>query len=582
MAIDLDYLKSRFDRMLSNASNFRTLQQYIADYFRVSQRNITNVPALGQSQTTQLFSSEPIFALNTLSSFLHASLMPRNAKWAEFEFAEEQINDNDEAADWMSQASKATMRAIQLGNFYPESHKWMHDYVGFGNSPFRTDEGPMPPEGGFGGLLHRCLAPAEYVIAEDAWGRVDTIFRKFTMDARQMVQKATKKENKWDLSSLPSIVIQANKVEPEKVFNILNAIYPRADTEKAPGRQSLPWANVYCMVDEAKITLCDDGEEEFPFAVPRMEQTAGEVWGRGPCYTALPDAKELNRRVELRTQIATKDYLPPLIGKISALVDGKVNNYPSGLTEVDSAYMQIPLQDIVGPLNRGEDYSRMELGEGELIKSIWRIFMVDQILALTTVDNPNETATKTYIRWQIAHQLLGPSGDDFERELGQCLRRSFNILYRANQLPPFPMSLSANPNDPDAKPASLNIRYESPFARSQRSGDIEAAQRWMAWIYGEQGKGGLIEIYPEARFYPDVPKVIKEGAKILGVPAEWIRNQDQIDADVEQSKQQEADDKQKAEMMALAQGIGQAGPGVKALTEAATSAQGVTGGQPAQ
>jgi hypothetical protein len=207
----------------------------------------------------------------------------------------------------------------------------------------------------------------------------------------------------------------------------------------------------------------------------------------------------------------------------------------------------------------------MELGEKELIQSIWRIFMVDQILALGATDNPQETATKTYIRWQIAHQLLGPAADDFERELGNGLTRGFNIMLKAGAFPEMPPILQSEPTSGASRQASLNIRYESPFARAQRAGDIEATQRWINWIFGVEGQGGIVTVYPEARFYPDFGKIVKESAEIIGVPSEWVRNDTVVKDDIAAAKEQEAAQQQMAEVAGMAEAAGKAAPALKAL-----------------
>ena len=61
----------------------------------------------------------------------------------------------------------------------------------------------------------------KYYIAEDDKGRIDTVYRKFNLSARALVQKFGNKVSQ-------DIKVMAEK-DPYQEVDILHAVYPRAD-----------------------------------------------------------------------------------------------------------------------------------------------------------------------------------------------------------------------------------------------------------------------------------------------------------------------------------------------------------------
>ena len=99
-----------------------------------------------------------------------------------------------------------------------------------------------------------------------------------------------------------------------------------------------------------------------------------------------------------------------------------------------------------------------QLLDGRLETKVQRVFYWDQ-LQLDTSRNP--TATEIEKRWELMRRVLGPTLGRLEVEmLNPLINRVFAIMFRAGAFPPPP---------PDLADEDIDVEYEGPLARSQRT-----------------------------------------------------------------------------------------------------------------
>jgi hypothetical protein len=101
--------------------------------------------------------------------------------------------------------------------------------------------------------------------------------------------------------------------EFDKEVELLHCVYPRDDVDKGKKAATmLPVASVY--IDEKeKHVLAEGGFDEMPYMVSRWSKTVGEVFGRSPAMTALPDIKMLQEIMKTTIKAAQKIVDPPLL-----------------------------------------------------------------------------------------------------------------------------------------------------------------------------------------------------------------------------------------------------------------------------
>ncbi len=574
MPVDIKWLNDRYDQLYSSASNFRNLWRQVQNYFRVNADNIdsNSPPNPGQAATNYIFDSTPIDSLDKLTSFIWSNIAPQSAKWFIPTFGEEELQQNDALVDWIEKKGDQMLKQFRIDNFYAVLHQAIKDTASHGTGCVFIDEKPIKSQG-FQGFDFKCIPCGTYVIAENFSGEVDTLMRKFPLTVKALMEFARAGKYGFKQARLPRQITQDATDNPDKILTVLHAAYPRTDSQQGmKGPLGYPWASVYAWEQNV---LAEGGYQEFPYAVARFSVDPGDTWGRGLSFTALPDTIELNAQAQMRKKMIAKFYAPPTIGRDDAVVDGDVQNFAGGHTRISRTHMG-PLSEAFSVLQTGEDISKMLLCEERLIASIQRIFFMDQIAALGATNNPQETATRTYIRWQLCHQMLGPAAGNMEIGLLQpIIHRAFNIMYRAGAFGEIPENLlpeeQVRKQGRQAKQASMSIRFDSPFARAQRAGDVEAFSRWIGRF------AGMAQVYPEVLALPDIQTAMRDSAQIEGVPGSWVKDKDVVDKELANKKAQEQEDN----MMGQAGGIAQAGGKIAPLLKAVPQlAQMMGGGQP--
>ena len=188
----------------------------------------------------------------------------------------------------------------------------------------------------------------------------------------------------------------------------------------------------------------------------------------------------------------------------------------------------------------------------ELKRGIRSMFMADQ---LVMPEKPNKTAQEVIELRDQFQRMLGPTVSRFESEvLMPLVVRTFAIGYRTGLFPPPPEILHGL--------TDIDVEFVGSLAKAQKLSDVTAITQW----FGMLGQA--------AQFSPDVIDLVnfEEALRILGdrlaVPGAALRSDEEIMQTRTMKAQQAEEQKQTNELMQAAEGIGKAGPGIKALQEA--------------
>jgi hypothetical protein len=210
------------------------------------------------------------------------------------------------------------------------------------------------------------------------------------------------------------------------------------------------------------------------------------------------------------------------------------------------------------------DVSQIE--EGKLRESIQRIFFTDQLQLQQ--NGPQMTATEVQIRFELMQRLLGPTfGRMMAELLTPLVRRVFGILWRANMLPPLPPILER------MGLANIEIEFEGPLSRAQRSQDVLAVERWF------QINTPLIATDPTVMDVLNRDNIAKDSAQVIGMRPSWLRSPEEI----AETRKQRSEDAQAEKMAQTAQTVGdlasKTAPMVKTVAENPDALDSLLGGQ---
>ena len=526
-------LLSRFDRLKSQRQNWETHWQEVADYMMPRKADVTKQRARGDKRTEMIFDSSPLQAVELLAASLHGMLTNPSTPWFTLKFKNEDINTNEEAKLWLEGATESMYTAFNSSNFQQEIFELYHDLITFGTSCMYIQEDDKDV------LKFSTRHVKEIYIAEDDKGRIDTVYRKFNLSARAVVQ-AFSFDNK-----ISSDVLTLSQKDPYQDVELLHAVYPRADfNPNLKDKENMPFESVYIEMKTGN-ELSVSGFQEFPFVVPRYLKASHEIYGRSPAMTALPDVKMLNEMSKTTIKAAQKQVDPPLLVPDDGFLL-PVRTVPGGLN-----FYRSGTRDRIEPLNIGANNPLGLNMEQQRRDSIREVFYVNQ---LQLQQGPQMTATEVIQRNEEKMRLLGPVLGRLQSELLKPLiDRTFNILLRREQFTPAPEFLS----DQD-----IEIEYVSPLAKAQKSSELSSITRAIEIL------GSLANVAPVFD-YINFDALVKHVANIVGVPQKILKPQTQVNAEREEQAAQAEQQQQMAQMQQVAQAGGDIAPLAKALPEEA-------------
>ena len=363
-------------------------------------------------------------------------------------------------------------------------------------------------------LVFRSFPLSDCFVQENHDGIVDTVFRRSMMTARQL-------EQKFGPNSIPSAITKERDMD--KDWEVVHAVYPREDRDSSKtDKMNMPFKSCWFSVEHKHIFL-ESGYNEFPYHVPRWSKLAGEIYGRSPAMTCLPDIKMINQMSKVTIKAAQKAVDPPLMVPDDGFML-PLKPAPSSLMFYQQGTDPIIPLEPRGRIDLGLEM--MEQRRGHIIKS----FFVDWILQQK--NNVEMTATEVMDRREEKLRMMAPMIGRIESELlSVMIRRSFSILMRQELLPPPPDVMSG---------MVLEISYSSPASQAQAGVKAVSIQRYL------QDLIPLAEMAPEIMDSFNTDEFAKVMADIRDVSRRILRSPDEI-AQLREGRQQQEQQAQMAE-----------------------------------
>ena len=528
-------LDKRYQSLLSQRSNWEKHWQELADYMLPRKADITKQRTQGDKRTELIYDSTALHSVELLASSLHGMLTSPSTPWFSLQYRDSGLQSNDEANEWLETCSSQMYKALQRSNFQQEIHELYYDLVVFGTASIFIEYEDKDDT-----LRFSARHIAEICISEDMTDKVDTVFRKFKMTARQIIQRFGK-------DNAPERVKKDSENDPYVEHTIIHVVHPRSEA-KGKFAKDKPFASIYYHLD-SKVLLSESGFDSMPFCVPRMNKDSVSIWGRSPAMNALPDTKMLNKMSEGTIRAAQKQIDPPLMVPDDGFIlpvrttPGALNFYRTGT------------RDRLEPLQVGANNPLGLNMEEQRRQAIREAFYVDQLI--TPQSGPRMTATQTLQLAEERMRILGPVLGRLQAELLQPLiSRTFELLLRNRQLPEAPEMLQGQ---------NIDIEYVSPLAKAQKLTDLQSTMRGLE-VMMQMG-----EMIPVAD-YIDTDGLIKYIAEVTGMPAKVLRSEDEIAELKEQKEAQMAQQAQQQEQMVEGQNMQQAAPMMKVLQQAEQAA----------
>ena len=432
--------------------------------------------------TEQLFDGTAADASEQLAASLLAELMPPWSQWFGLRPGPDVgAASYGQVAEQLDRVAERLQGHFDRSNFAVEMHQCLLDLVTIGTATLLFAEAPVGTTSAF---EFHAVSPAEVFLSGDHNGRIQQQFRRSSMTLNAI-------RRCFPVARIPDELVRSGTEDPDRCFAVVEAIFADRPAFK------------YQAFLEAKETpgslvpLADGQFDQSPLISFRWLKAAGEIYGRSPVMTALPDIRTANKVVEL----VLKNASIAVAGMWLADDDGVLN--PANIklgpgTIIPKAAGSAGLT----PLQAPGRFDVSELVLGDLRGRIRHTMLVDRLGPVTDV---RMTATEVLERSTEMARLLGAVFGRLQAELvTPLISRALSVLRRRGEI-----------GDIVIDGRTVEIEFKSPLARAQAREDVGNA---LMWLDAVQKLGG------EARDVADQKAAAIWLARALGVPSELIRH----------------------------------------------------------
>ena len=486
-----------------------------------------------------LWDDAGILARRTLSAGLMAGLTSPARPWFSLTLQDEDMARLGNVKLWLHFVYERMVNVFAQSNFYDQVHLLYDELDTFGTGVLILEEDNENT------IRCRTLTVGEYCLDTNSSGRVDTMYRRVRMTARQILDA-------WPETCPERIRKMAENDNPEWL-EVLHVVEPRKVglTGRKDGA-ARPFRSVYLMLDgRPDEVLEDSGYYEFPALCPRWNTTASDIYGSSPAMDALGDCLTLQSLARDGLLALEKEIKPPLLALSSAgltrlsLDPGKVN-YVNAMSQGGSLPVVSPLLQVRANLAALEQY------KAQIKDQIRRMFFNDLFLLMAGTDK-RMTATEVAERSAEKMIQLGPVLDRLRSELFQPLiERVFGIMWRRGDIPEPPPEMMETG-------AGLSIEFISILAQAQKQAGLAGINNTVMFA------GQAAQFNPEILDKINFDEALDEVAEMNGTPPNLLRS----DEEVAQIRQQRAEQmKQQQQMAQMTQVAGLVREGAGAAKDA--------------
>lgn len=468
------------------------------------------------------YSSLPCNYLNILVNGLVGYSISPNIVWFKLTTASPKMLQAYGVRKWLEDVEDIMLAKFNASNLYQAAAKMVWDAAVIGHGVLQIGEDIKA-----GRLRFTKLPANEAYLDINEYNEVDTVFRRYYLTVRNAIEffgedkldedyrEAYKEVNRWN-----------------ETVEIIQAVMPRKDfNPEFKNAKNKPIA-VYWLDPKHRKIIDESGYDNFPFAIFEWDMLPDFAYSTSPAQNAMPDIKGLNIAKKTSWQIAQTSAEPPM--KVSEDIR-QVNITPRGFTYVTSA------DQTIEPIKTGENYPITLEVLADMKQDIKDWFNVDFFLMLQQRQG-QMTATEVMELQGEKAATLANLIVNLNEALYKIIEQSFTIMMNAGEFPPMPEALQRG--------GSLKIDFMGPLAQAQKKyhtmGGINQAT---------QIAGGIMQLFPNSGDYIDPDELMKSALEGQGMPANVIREDDDVKKIRQERIQQQQLQQQQAQQMAMTQSL---------------------------
>ena len=501
----------RYNSMKSARSVFENHWEEVAQVVSPNDQKFTSFFQPGEKKRTGQYDSVTELSLKRATSFYDSVTTPRNKRWHGISAGTFDLKNNQEVREYYDIVEDVLFkhRYGPRSNFPSQRHKQVYSLFGFGTGAMFVDMVGRK-------IRYRFIHLSNLYFDENAWGMIDTCYRKTMLTHRQMVQQ-------FGEENIPDSIKRkaSGNGQADHKYEVIHATEPNPNYDpESLDPTDRQFIMHYILNEQDKAILQIGGYDNFPYAISRDGNSEEEVYGRGVAMTILPNTKMVNQMKKTHIEAGHMSIRPTLLMKD----DGAISSVDLRPGKIVRGGIDAAGNRALEPLNHGARYdisSDMLASEHQMIREA---FMLD--LFISSLER-EATATEVLTRSQEQARLLAPmSGQEETESLAVMIEREVSLHYLAGNLPPMPKMLQEAMGE-------FEIEYTSPIANSQKADEALGATQTVQQVYA------AAQFDPNALDMIDFDEYIRLQGEANGTPAKIIRGEDDVAAIREQRAQQQ-------------------------------------------
>jgi len=367
MGIPLKQVRKRAEKAFEEKNNSASYLEE-AYLYAAPQRNLYNQITPGVQKNKHLFDSTLLVSTRKSANKFVNLMFPAFQDWLKVEAGAKWDQNKDFKNKLNKQLQDRAKKQFDIihhrSNFQNSIGEFTLDMM-ISNGILTAQKGNIREP-----VNYRAVPQLQVAIEIGPHGSDGGKFRKFSVPVDQI-------EATWRDAKLTKEMEDAKKNDPSTKFDLMECLYIDYDSEKI-------YYDVLAKGGSDSMDRIVERElRRDPYIVGRMMRAANEAMGRGYVLDALPDAKTLNKLVELTLKNATL----AVSGVYTVVDDGVIN--PDNVQISPLSFIPVarnsghPSGASIEPLGRSGDFNISFLEQDRLQDSIKKIMMDNELPPLT-------------------------------------------------------------------------------------------------------------------------------------------------------------------------------------------------------
>lgn len=521
----VDSLRKRHKTLSDQAENWIPIWRLIYDHFFPLKSKYTEKDYDPTKVTINntMVDDISIRALRVLAAGLHGGMTSPSRPWFKLGLPIKNFEPSQATKVWLEKAEDIILNMLARSNFYEAIHRVYFQLGAPGTAAIFGTRDPKTK------IRFNTLTIGQYVISQNATGRVDTIFRYIDMTAAQIVEQFGEENCSREILSASQ-----NDSTRDNFFKVIHCVTPNQYyVEDALGYLGKKYLSIY-WEEKSKERPCLSigGYDIVPFAAPRWEVEGNEVYGISPGLDTINNVKQLQSISRTMLKAMHKEVDPPMNAdkslKHASLAPGAINFVgtkdgftPTIQTRSNPDKAMIPMDRVETAIKEG--------------------MYNDLFLMLNMTGGDRMTIREVQERTEEKMLMLGPVVTRLINELlDWVIDWTFNEAIQQELIPEPPEEIQG---------VELKVNYVSMLAQAQKMVGRIPVEQYMQFIatYGE--------IYPEIADALDVDAAVDAFATFADTPATMVRPKEVRDemrkarAEAQQAQMQAQQDQMTADTL---------------------------------